>query len=854
MNPQVQLTEVLANCQSPDITVRQHAEKWLADAEKSNMPLFLQMLCMELANNEKPPQTRKLAGLILKNSLTAKDENRKIQLINKWLQQLDANLKSQIKQATLSTLAAPAREARATAAQVIAKIAHIEVPRGLWPELINHLLNNMQNENENLRQATLECLGYICEEIDAEVLKLQANQILTAVCKGIKDNNNEIKLAGANAMFNALEFVKANFEKEMERNYIMQVLCEAAAIQDVKVRVAAMECLVKIAQLYYDKLAPYMQKLFNITLEGIKKDNDEVAQQAVEFWSTICDEEIYLKEELEEAEELKQPPSRLSQNFIRGALKYLIPILTETLTKQDDEPDEDTWNVAMAAGTCLSLVATAVGDEVVPYVMPFVQQYINDQNWKCREAATLAFGAILEGPQGYLTQLITQAIPVLISHLRQDPVVYVKDTTAWTLGRVCQLHSLTVVPFLNDVITTFVASLDDSPRVASNVCWALHNLALAFEEESDKNTSPLSPFFQGILQKLLATTERDDADENNLRVSAYEAMDVLIQNSAKDVQQTVLAVVGVYIERLAKTFQMQVVSSDDREEITELQSLLCGVLQVIIQKCGEGIKQWADQMMQLFLQVFSSKSASVHEEALMAVGAIANAVEADFEKYMPHFRGFLTLGLRNYEEHQVCAVAVGVVGDISRALGPKLLPYCDEIVSLLLQDLQNPVLNRNVKPPILSCFGDIALAIGGEFVKYLNIVMNMLQQASTTTVDMNDYDLVDYLNQLREGIFEAYTGIIQGLRTDGMADPHFLPYAPHVINFVGFVFSDNSRTESVTRGAVGVLGDLAHALGGQVKQALQAPFVKELLNECLKSDSPQTSDVAQWAKEVISNL
>lgn len=46
----------------------------------------------------------------------------------------------------------------------------------------------------------------------------------------------------------------------------------------------------------------------------------------------------------------------------------------------------------MAAGTCLSLVANTVGDEVVPYVMPFVQHNINNENWKFREAATLAFG------------------------------------------------------------------------------------------------------------------------------------------------------------------------------------------------------------------------------------------------------------------------------------------------------------------------------------------------------------------------------------------------------------------------------------------------------------------------------
>jgi len=233
----------------------------------------------------------------------------------------------------------------------------------------------------------------------------------------------------------------------------------------------------------------------------------------------------------------------------------------------------------------------------------------------------------------------------------------------------------------------------------------------------------------------------------------------------------------------------------------------------------------------------------------MAVGAIANAVEGDFDKYMSHFRSFLILGLRNHEEHQVCAVAVGVVGDIARALINKIAPYCDEIVAILLANLQNPALNRNVKPPILSCFGDIALAIGGEFTKYLGIVMNMLQQASTTTVPADDDDLVDYLNLLREGIFEAYTGIIQGLRGDGIAD-QFLQYVPHLVNFVGFVASDPNRTEDVTRGAVGVIGDVVHSLGPQVKTMLAQPFVKDLIHECIRSDNQQTQDVATWAKEV----
>jgi importin subunit beta-1 len=76
----------------------------------------------------------------------------------------------------------------------------------------------------------------------------------------------------------------------------------------------------------------------------------------------------------------------------------------------------------------------------------------------------------LEGPKGYLAQLITQAIPILLQHMK-DSVVYVKDTTAWTLGRVCQLHPHTVGGYLQTVIQVLSESLGDSPRVAANVCW-----------------------------------------------------------------------------------------------------------------------------------------------------------------------------------------------------------------------------------------------------------------------------------------------------------------------------------------------------------------------------------------------
>jgi importin subunit beta-1 len=50
-------------------------------------------------------------------------------------------------------------------------------------------------------------------------------------------------------------------------------------------------------------------------------------------------------------------------------------------------------------------------------------------------------------------------------------------------------------------------------------------------------------------------------------------------------------------------------------------------------------------------------------------------------------------------------------------------------MSVLLENLQSDVLNRNVKISILSCFGDIALAIGPAFEPYMEGTVAVLRQA-----------------------------------------------------------------------------------------------------------------------------
>jgi importin subunit beta-1 len=113
---------------------------------------------------------------------------------------------------------------------------------------------------------------------------------------------------------------------------------------------------------------------------------------------------------------------------------------------------------------------------------------------------------------------------------------------------------------------------------------------------------------------------------------------------------------------------------------------------------------------------------------LVKVDVLILVSEAGFSRYLESFKPFLIAGLQNHEEHQMCSIAIGLVGDISRALNEGVAPYCDEIMTYLLQHLQNPSVHRTIKPAVLSCFGDIALAIGGHFETYLQATMTTLFQ------------------------------------------------------------------------------------------------------------------------------
>ncbi|XRM36758.1 karyopherin Kap95 [Aspergillus tubingensis] len=857
------VTQVLESTLSPDAATRSHAEQQLAHAAEVDFAQYLVTLGQELANEDSASHIRTAAGIALKNAFTYRDLAKLQEVQTKWLQQITPEIKAQVKELGLKTLNSKDGRAGQSAAQFIVSIAAIELPRNEWPELMNILVQNVASGSDQLKQASLVTIGFICESQDAELresLAAHSNAILTAVVQGARreEQNMDIRFAAIKALSDSVDFVRSNMENEGERNYIMQVVCEATQADDLRVQAGAFGCLNRIMGAYYDKMRFYMEKaLFGLSIMGMKSEEEDVAKLAIEFWCTVCEEEYAIEDDNAAAQAEGLPEVRPFFGFARVACREVVPVLLQAMCRQDEDATDDEYNVSRAAYQALQLYAQCVQGDVIQPVLTFVEENIRNEDWRHRDAAVAAFGAIMDGPDPkVLEPLIKQALPVLVG-MMQDSSIQVRDSVAYALGRVCDFCSETLDPdvHLQPLITCLFNGLASSPKIASSCCWALMNVADRFAGDYGAQTNPLSKHFEDSVKSLLALTERQDAD-NQLRTAGYEVLNSFVTNAANDSLPLVGNLSDVMLQRLEHTIpmQQQVVSVEDRITLEEMQTSITSVVLAVVQRLETEIKPQADRIMQVMLQILATvpPKSSVPDVVFATIGAIAGALEDDFIKYMDNFAPFLYKALENQEEPGLCSMAIGLVSDISRALNERVQPYCDGFMNSLLTILRS---STNVlKPAILETFGDIAQAIGTQFDTYLNVVAQVLHQASVVTAS-NDVtpEMQEYIVSLREGIMDAWGGILLSYKGKPQVS-QLHPFVDHIFQLLHTISQDFNRSEGLMRATMGVIGDLADAFpNGEFAAYFRNDWVTSLVRETRtnREFGSRTIDTARWTREQV---
>ena len=121
------VTALLTNARSPDQATRQAAEAQIEQAKQTNLAHFMFLMATELANEVQQLHVRQLAGVVLKNCVSAPNgasSEQGQQRAQQWMA-CGAAERGEIKSKVLGCLASPAQQARHTAAQVVSAVGII---------------------------------------------------------------------------------------------------------------------------------------------------------------------------------------------------------------------------------------------------------------------------------------------------------------------------------------------------------------------------------------------------------------------------------------------------------------------------------------------------------------------------------------------------------------------------------------------------------------------------------------------------------------------------------------------------------------------------------------------------------
>ena len=447
----------------------------------ASVPDFNNYLAFILTRGEgAPEEVRQTAGLLLKNNLksgwgAASRENKVF-----------------IQNALLQSLGHPVRFLRHTVGTCVSMIARAAGPTG-WPEMYLALADAIAAEtasaDPNLTDGGLDAVYKVCEELNGRLdvpvpnmpegspagLLLPKLLALVSGATGAGAAETAARRGGLGAI-NLMTPSWPQSHAHLMDAYL-RGLFALALDTDGGVRKEVCSGIVSLLYRAPEKLAPNMREVIAYMIERTSDGDEDVALESCEFWAAFCeadlerdtvevlreftpklipmlltnmkyaedDEEVIAAEEdeanagREDRDQDVRPSFKGQRDRGDGASGGVSGSAAddgdETYYDAGEDDDDDAqWNLRKSSANGLDVMSNVFGDELLGMILPIVEQRFRESDWRLRESAILAVGAVSEGCDAGLTPFLPQLIEFLVPSL-EDPRPMLRATACWTLSR-----------------------------------------------------------------------------------------------------------------------------------------------------------------------------------------------------------------------------------------------------------------------------------------------------------------------------------------------------------------------------------------------------------------------------------
>ncbi|ETV76020.1 hypothetical protein, variant 1 [Aphanomyces astaci] len=400
-------TDVIRALLSNDNAVRHQAESTYTQI-KARQPVELATALLTLTSVQTNPsdvETRTFAPVLLRRLVETEG------LPN------DAAYRAQMKAQLLATLVQESQPSiRRKVSHVVAQIARQDAS---WPELLPSMVHLTQSPDASIQVTALDVLAMLAEYTGA-TLKVHHEQLTHLFTSFI--SSSTASKASRVAAWKALSAFVLHLESNDALQPFSQILPPFLQLLEGLLHNgdegAARDLLTSflaITEVHPSLLLLHTDLVGNAMLSTTQAQSlsPETRTLALECLLALCEHATQL--------------FRSSKALLEAVVPCLLALLAELedvpawVDQFDDIKHDEATDMCDAGAVAIDRVAHSVGGKViVPLILPFVAQYLEDVTWQRQHAALYALGLMAEGSKDHLFQALDVWLPRILAKL-QDP-------------------------------------------------------------------------------------------------------------------------------------------------------------------------------------------------------------------------------------------------------------------------------------------------------------------------------------------------------------------------------------------------------------------------------------------------
>lgn len=324
-----------------------------------------------------------------------------------------------------------------------------------WPELIKFIEYNLDQNQEEVVECSLECIAKLFEDLkmNSEHINKQSFQNFNPfdgfVTKILNLCDPNVPLKIRDLALHCLNF----FVQFLTNNFLakyFQILILCSEDQHSSLREKSCEGFLEILELRKELILQNLDQVLERILKFTMDDDRHVKKVACRFWSE------YLL--LEKGESMQRI------NYIKKYLQILVPLLMECLPyvkedsfglqnnqfghgpgegSSDEGEGSDTeggantgdWNLRKESARALEFLARHFKEDTFINAQEKIASYLKNNDWIIRESGIFCLGVLSKGSHDSITQHFHHLFPFLMESLNQNEHPLIRSSAFWTLSK-----------------------------------------------------------------------------------------------------------------------------------------------------------------------------------------------------------------------------------------------------------------------------------------------------------------------------------------------------------------------------------------------------------------------------------